>query len=75
MFPGIFTFSRVGRCRVSYTQEIKDQDGFFKAIKPHLFSNDLSFSYDRDSKKGLIFAGFYKVGEFEVKKGGQDAAR
>lgn len=75
MFPGIFTFIRVGRSKVSYTKEIENKEAFFAAIKPHLFSEDLSYSYDKEKNQGLIFAGFYKVGEFEIKTGGQDAAR
>lgn len=69
MFPNKITFVRVGRSRISYTKQIADQAEFFAAITPHLISKDLSYSYDLEKNQGLIFAGFYKVGEFHVAGG------
>lgn len=66
MFPDKITFVRVGRSKVSYTKDIENKEAFFAAIQPHLISEDLSYSYDKEKNQGLIFAGFYKVGEFYI---------
>ena len=61
---GEFEFINVGRSKAFFVSHLDGEDSLFKAVKPYLMSNDLSYSYDPETKTGEVFAGFHTVGNF-----------
>ena len=64
-------FKKVGYSNVSFTRERKGEltyEWLCKQIKPYVMSRNIDFSYDDQTKSGVIFGGFQTIGEFEVEK-------
>lgn len=70
-------FSNVGRSKKTWTAEIdtdqplpKIEDGILAEIKKHggLMSRDIGIAYDTGFYCGNIYAGFHKVGTFEIQE-------
>ncbi len=62
---GTFEFTNLGRDKVTKTVTINGDDDIWKAIKPHLMSSYLDWSYDAELNEGKVFAGFNHVGSFK----------
>jgi hypothetical protein len=64
-----FEFIELGRYKSSFKVALKDEFDFWKAVKPHLMSKDLEWSYDTDTQVGHVYAGMRTVGEFRKLQG------
>ena len=63
-------FKNVGRNDKSWDAKCEnlDYDWFYSQVRNNakVMSSDLEFALREDSKMGDIYAGFYKIGEFEI---------
>lgn len=64
-------FKEVGYSNMCFTRESKKEltyNWLLKQIKPYVMSRNIDFSYNEETKQGLIFGGFQTIGEFEVEE-------
>ena len=62
-------FINVGSSNSTWVAQIQKltYESLYKEVKGAIWSNDIEFKYDDDTKKGSIIVGcFRQVGEFEV---------
>lgn len=63
---GTIEFSNLGRAKVSKTVEIYGDADMWDAVKPHLMSNDIDWTFDTEKNEGKIYVGgFREVGQFK----------
>lgn len=62
---GRFRIINLGRNKVNKEVLLQTESDFWKAVCPHLMSQDVSYDYSPAEGKGKIYAGVRPVGEFE----------
>lgn len=63
-------FRKVGRAKKTWNAKIEElsYENMYNEVKKNsaLMSRDFHFDFDEEKKTGEIYAGFRKVGEFQV---------
>lgn len=64
-------FRNVGYLAANFERECNGELTYkwlYKQVKSYCMSRNLDFSYDEDTRQGIIFGGMRVIGKFEVEK-------
>ena len=65
IFPGHFSILGLGHAQYSELVDIRNEQEFFRLVRSKCLSEDLTYSYDPDTRYGTVYGGFHTIGTFK----------